>query len=187
MDNDLDVYSIVEDNLLLIQGRALPFDPKDIIPLGYKAPSSGAYRIGLYTTEGLFAPYGDQKIFLRDKTDNTIHDIIEKPYEFVTTEGRFNNRFEIVYEKTILATNESTNHNVNLVYDWTQHNWLITSNKSKLSNIEIYDVSGKLIWTKKDLNSHDYRLPFSTITQKLAIIKIQTIDGNLITKKIINP
>lgn len=187
MDNELDVYSIVDNHLLIIQGRALPFNIKDIIPIGYKAPASGYYKIGLFKTEGLFAPFGDQKIFLKDKTNNIIHNLIEQPYDFLTSEGRFNDRFEILYEKAVLTTIENNSHNTNIVYDWSQHNWLITNNQSKLSTIEVYDLSGKLIWTKKELNTNSFRLPFSTINQKVALIKILTKDGNITTKKIINP
>ncbi|QIG90160.1 hypothetical protein G6R40_11030 [Chryseobacterium sp. POL2] len=187
MDNDLDIYTNIMGKNLSIQGRSLPFDSQDIVTLGYTAPQTGAYRIGLFQTEGLFAPHGIQTIYLKDKSNGIIHNLIDAPYEFVTDTGRYNDRFEIVYEKTTLTTENIQKTQLNIIYDDLQKRWLILSPQHKILKIEIYDLSGKLIWIKKALNTTAFSIPYRHVNQKTALIKVHTDNVEVVTKKIINP
>lgn len=187
MDNDLDIYTNIMGKNLSIQGRSLPFDSQDIVTLGYTAPQTGAYRIGLFQTEGLFAPHGIQTIYLKDKSNGIIHNLIDAPYEFVTDTGRYNDRFEIVYEKATLTTENIQKTQLNIIYDDLQKRWLILSPQHKISKIEIYDLSGKLIWIKKAINTTALSIPYRHVNQKTALIKVHTDNVEVVTKKIINP
>lgn len=187
MDNDLDIYTNIMGKNLSIQGRSLPFDSQDIVTLGYTAPQTGAYRIGLFQTEGLFAPHGIQTIYLKDKSNGIIHNLIDAPYEFVTDTGRYNDRFEIVYEKTTLTTENIQKTQLNIIYDDLQKRWLILSPQHKILKIEIYDLSGKLIWIKKAINTTAFSIPYRHVNQKTALIKVHTDNVEVVTKKIINP
>ncbi|KMQ70789.1 GEVED domain-containing protein [Chryseobacterium koreense] len=187
MGDDLDIYSIAGLKELSIQGRSPNFSNKDVVAIGYSAPQTGAYRIGLFLTEGLFAPHGAQNIYLKDQTSNIVHNLVESPYEFVTDTGHFNDRFEIVYESSTLIANTTPKSPLNIFYDNQLQRWLISSSQQRISKIELYDLSGRLILIKNEINAKEYGIPYVSINQKVAVIKVQTEHAEVLTKKIINP
>ncbi|MGK4566783.1 hypothetical protein [Flavobacterium sp. 3HN19-14] len=54
-DNPLNISSIVNTQNMVIQGRALPFDVNDIVPLSVTIPTTGANTITIDHTDGLFS------------------------------------------------------------------------------------------------------------------------------------
>src|SRR5690606_20326002 len=62
--NYVTIYSLLDQNKLTIQGRSLPFDSQDTVPLGYKTTIAGTFEIGLDHFDGLFE---GQDVFLKDK------------------------------------------------------------------------------------------------------------------------
>jgi trimeric autotransporter adhesin len=55
--------------MLAIQGRALPFDGTDIVPLAFKTKLAGDYTIAIDHVDGLFS--GNQEVYLLDNTTGT--------------------------------------------------------------------------------------------------------------------
>jgi hypothetical protein len=49
---------------LAIQGRALPFDENDVVPLGYKSKIAGDFKIAIDQVDGFLV---NNRIFLEDK------------------------------------------------------------------------------------------------------------------------
>jgi hypothetical protein len=60
----IDFYSISKDKNFVIQGRALPFDDNDKVPLGYKTIIVGEFKIAIDEADGFLV---NKKIFLEDK------------------------------------------------------------------------------------------------------------------------
>lgn len=120
------LYSLIEDDpgKFVIQGRALPFNPNDVVPLGFRALNAGTFAISLSNFDGLFLTE-DQDIYIKDNFTQTYHNIKQSAYEFTTEVGTFDYRFEIIYHT----------NNVNYHAIWTaQNQWmndmLPDSNKS---------------------------------------------------------
>ena len=88
--NFVSFYSIAPSNNLTIQGRPLPFNDSDIVPLGYNATVANSYRIGIDHFDPLFT---NQDVFLKDKDLNYTHNLKSSPYFFNSEIGTFNNRF----------------------------------------------------------------------------------------------
>lgn len=59
-NNSVSIYTVLENNNLAIQGRALPFENTDSIPIGYSTTINGDLTINLENFEGLF---DNQSIF----------------------------------------------------------------------------------------------------------------------------
>ncbi|WP_394775171.1 Ig-like domain-containing protein [Flavobacterium sp.] len=101
------LYSILGENNLVIQGRALPFEEqKEIIPLGYMASTATEYTIGIESVDGLFS---SKNVYLLDKTNNVVTNLSESRYTFTTKPGTFNDRFVLSFYKkteTIAPTEE---------------------------------------------------------------------------------
>ena len=47
-------YSILNNDILCIQGKGLPFVDNDVIPLGYKAARRGSYSVAIAAVDGVF-------------------------------------------------------------------------------------------------------------------------------------
>jgi hypothetical protein len=90
----IDFYSINESKNLVIQGRALPFDKTDKVPLGYKTTVEGVFTISIDKVDGALE---NQAIFIEDKDINVIHNLKNGAYSFSTLKGVFDNRFVLRY------------------------------------------------------------------------------------------
>ena len=66
-------YSLIENDIMTIQGRALPFDANDKVPMGFKTSVSGNFTIALAEVDGVFD--ANQNIYLEDKELGIIHDL----------------------------------------------------------------------------------------------------------------
>ena len=96
------LYSILGENNLVIQGRALPFEEqKETIPLGYIASSATDYTIGIESVDGLFQ---DKNVYLLDKKNNVVTNLAESRYTFATEPGTFNDRFVLSFYKKTTET-----------------------------------------------------------------------------------
>jgi hypothetical protein len=104
-DGQMTLNSIINNENYVIQGRSLPFVDTDVVPLSLTVATAGEYTIAIDHLDGFFS--GDQRIFLRDNTTNSLYDLKEASYTFTTAAGTFNTRFSIVYknpkESNVLA------------------------------------------------------------------------------------
>lgn len=50
----IDVYTLVDNKKLNIQGRALPFDPTDVLPIGFRVEEQGIFTLFMDSYDGLF-------------------------------------------------------------------------------------------------------------------------------------
>ena len=94
-DGAISLNSIVNNEKYVIQGRALPFDDTDVVPLSLTVTTAGNYTISIDHLDGFFS--GDQRIFIKDKTNNSLYDLKASSFTFASAAGTFNDRFEIVY------------------------------------------------------------------------------------------
>lgn len=92
----IDFYSISEAKKLTVQGRALPFDNSDLVPIGYKSTVEGNLTISIDHADGFF---NTQAVYLEDKTTGIITDLRTSNYTFKTAIGTFTDRFVLRYTK----------------------------------------------------------------------------------------
>ena len=179
--NEINIYSIAEDRNLVIQGRALPFDQNDIVPLGYRITNAGQYSIAIDELDGLFTE--NQNIYLRDKLLNIDHDLKTSAYSFNASAGTVDTRFELVYVTNTLGTN-GPSADASTFASITDNIIKITSSEL-IKGISIYDISGKLI-NKYDLK--EFKNQFTDVfnyPNGVYIAKI-TLDTDLVvTKKLL--
>jgi hypothetical protein len=159
MDSELHYYRI--------QGRALPFNNNDSVPLGMEIMESGNYRIGLAFTDGFFNQ--GQSIYLLDYYLNQIHDLQSNYYEFYTPAGVLNDRFEIIYDPNFLGVAGNTNNDI-IALRTSDSSIEIISQNDLLEEILIFDMLGRKL-------HHSYHSDKPT---KIVITDVQ--DQNLILK-----
>ena len=172
----------IENEKYVIQGRSLPFDNTDVVPLHLKIATAGSFTLNIDEVDGLFT--GDQNIFLRDNLLNITHNIKENPYTFASEMGEFANRFEIIYQDSTLG-NSSTAFSKNSVMVYKKENFLnVNSGKVNMKSILIFDIRGRLILEKNNVNSTIFSKNLKVENQVL-IVKIKSENGSIVTKKII--
>ena len=175
------LYTTVEDKKLVIQGRPLPFEETDIVPLGYRSNISDSFTFAI---DHIDESFESQNIYLQDRDLNIIHNLKLSPYSFSSEAGTFNDRFLLRYTDTSLDSSEfDANQNVTaFVFN---HELQVKSNKNIVA-IELFDISGKLI---QKYNPSEVSNTFITrfgFAQGVYLAKIKLENGVEVTKKLIH-
>ena len=174
------LYNIINDSEFVIQGKGLPFVDTDEVPLGFKATTAGNYSISVENVDGLFTT---QNIFLKDNVTNNIHDIKTSPYAFSTTEGVFNNRFQLVYRNALLS-NESFVSNESLVVFTKEDKIQITASQ-EIASVQVFDILGRTIYNNKNINEKSLEITSVASKNQALIVKVVLKNGETLMKKIV--
>ena len=183
----LSMYTICENVNLSIQARPLPFDNRDIIPVGYTTMVGGELFISLENVEGVFETLG-QSIYLKDNIMGQFKNLKNGPYYFNTQVGTFDGRFELHFrpdgperkgEKIIIDDNADI-----LAYK-TSSEIIVESKDCNIEEIEILDIQGRIIKSFKHLNIAYKSISGLTETQQVLILKVKTTEGKQFTKRVI--
>ena len=180
--NVITLYAIQENTKFSIQGRALPFNEADIIPIGYKSTIAGTYQIKLSNFDGLFVT---QNIYLEDKLLNVIHDLRTADYSFTTEIGTFNDRFNVLFTNASLATVTPVfDANQVVIYKNQANDFVITTGTTLMSSIKVFDVRGRLLVAQKNIEATQTTFDVGEVNVVL-LVQITTVDGVVVTKKVI--
>ena len=177
------LYSLVDEEKLVIQGRALPFEATDVVPLGFKAAENGKFTISLADFDGLFAE-GSVTVYLKDNELNVTHNLMESDYVFESVQGTFKERFEVVYETD--ETMGASDFNDNLVQIYQQDNQIVVSSKTeKILSVELFDMQGRNIHSNQKVNANIYQIQSASFGTQVLVVRVQTQNGEILTKKVI--
>jgi hypothetical protein len=180
--NAITLYTTVEDIKLSIQGRPLPFDVNETIPLGYKSTIDGTYTISLSHYDGLF---DTQHVYIEDTVLNVIHDLRVSPYSFATVLGTFEDRFILRYTNAALGTtNPVFNENSVIVYKNDQ-GLFIDSGAVNMATVSIFDIRGRILATQKQVDRTTTVFTTLPTTNQVLLVRIQSENGSIVTKKVV--
>ncbi|MGV8914051.1 MAG: T9SS type A sorting domain-containing protein [Kaistella sp.] len=172
-------YSVLGDRNLQIQGKAA-FTQEDKVILGANFFSTGTYTIILEEAEGLFK--SSQPIYLKDKETGKLTNLSQDSYTFDAVKGVSTGRFEIVYKpETVLGTGDESVQEIQVYRD--AGNFVVRSRTKKITDIELYDTSGRLIY-KDQPNAATTIINAEKLTAGMYILKIDQ-NGTITGKKIL--
>ncbi|MBZ4035594.1 T9SS sorting signal type C domain-containing protein [Flavobacterium sp. 17A] len=179
----LDFYSINEDKKLIIQGRALPFVESDTIPLGYRSATAGDFTIAIDRSDGNLSNHA---IYLQDKVTKTIHNLRTGAYTFTTQSGVFRERFVLRYTDNTLGTDSFASLDENVLVSVKDKKIKLESisESNNLKETSVYDIGGKLLYHKKDINNKEFLITNLQPAYQILLIKITLDNGYTITKKV---
>src|SRR5690606_4641038 len=169
------IYNLINEQKYAIQGRALPFEITDVVPLGFNAEKMGKYKISLADFDGLFAG-GNTKIYLRDKAMDITQNLLASDYEFESEQGEFHDRFEIVYEKEETMGTDSFAANSIQIYQHEQ-NIIIESKAGKILSVELFDLQGRKLYANEKVNAAYYQIPSERFGSAVLLIRVLTENG----------
>ncbi|WP_293871816.1 IPT/TIG domain-containing protein [Flavobacterium sp.] len=174
------LYSEIGDTKFSIQGRSLPFDVNDEVPIGINIPTQGNYTIAIAGIDGLF---NSQNIYLRDILLNITHDLKVSPYSFSSNTGAINDRFKVIYLTNALGTsNTAFENNVKVM---TNKKVVVNSSNLLMETIIVYNVLGQKIATYDNINSNDLILTSLNKNNATLLLEIKLQTGGTVIKKII--
>jgi len=178
----VDFYSVNQDKNLTIQGRALPFDENDEVPLGFRTTINGTFAINIDQADGLLT---NQAVFIEDKLTNEVFDLKSGNYTFNTVAGTFNDRFVLKYsnktlgaetfdslEKTVLVSNKNKQIKIN-------------SSVEMINMVTVFDLLGRQIYQKANVNSNELSISNLVLNHQIVMVKTVLQNGETVTKKII--
>jgi hypothetical protein len=177
------LYSIIDNEKYVIQGRALPFSTTDEVPLGWYCETAGTFKLKLSNFDGIFQ--GNQDVFIKDNITGTTTNIKTTPYTFTSTTGTFNNRFSIVYEQNLGETTHNLVANTVIVHKKDQV-FQVSSQNKVIKDILIYDLTGRLLFQKKDIIAKIITLNEISQTNQVLLFKISFTDNQNYNLKVIN-
>ena len=175
--------SLLNDEPYVIQGRSLPFNVNDVVPLQFKTPVAGSFTISIDHMDGFFA--GAQDIYLRDKLTTAVHDLKASNYTFQTETGVFNERFEIIYTNTVLGNDKPVVDSNSILLYQQENNIHINSGSATMANVKIYDIRGRLVYEKSDINASETVIGDLRAEEQMLIVQITTTENVVVSKKIV--
>jgi len=182
-DGAIALNSLLDNTDYVIQGRPLPFDGADEVPLSFKATNAGDYTIAIDHVDGLFT--SSQDVILKDNNNGTETNLKSNSYTFTAQAGATNTRFSLKYQKTLGITTPTLDDNSIVVYT-NQGMINIKSNDSSIDNVKLYDIRGRLLDEKTNINANETSIESSKYTSQVLIVKITSADNKVVSKKIVN-
>ncbi len=182
-DGDLTLNSYLDNTDYVIQGRALPFDAADVVPLSFSTTLAGTYSIAIDHVDGLFT--GTQAVFLVDNQTGTETNLKTTAYTFAAAAGATTTRFALKYQKTLGINSLVFDENSICLYKNKNFIQLQTTGTT-LSKVKIFDLSGQLVFEKDKINASEMAIESSNFTNQILVLQITSEDNKTICKKYVN-
>ncbi|GAA4032875.1 hypothetical protein GCM10022386_16440 [Flavobacterium cheonhonense] len=177
------LYSLIDQKPFIIQGRPLPFDINDQVPMGINIVSNGSHTIAIKKTDGIFVD--DINIYLQDLELNVIHDLKQSPYAFTANKGIIDNRFIIRYTNSTLSNGEFEALANTVVVSGSNGVLSVTSQRENIKEVMVYDVLGRELLRAEGLDSLNFTGSNITQSNQALIVKVTLENKATITKKIV--
>jgi hypothetical protein len=182
-DSPIALTSNINNEEYSIQGRALPFDPSDVVALNFKTDLAEDYTIAIDHVDGLFAI--GQDVYLIDSKTGTETNLKEGSYTFNATAGVDNARFSLKYQKTLKVNAPVFNENSIVVYK-NKGTLFVNSAAKTIQAVQVYDIQGRLIAEQKNVKANATSIKNIKATNQVLIVKISDENNNVVAKKVLN-
>ena len=184
LDGNQNIYSLINNERMTIQGRPLPFVNSDLIPIGFQSATVSTYKIAIAATDGLFEG-NTQPIYLEDKLLNIIFDLRQAPYVFTSNVGKFDDRFVLRYTNAALS-NVNYQSDENSVVVFVKANQInIKSYAENIASCKVYDVLGREIYSKENIKQNEFSINEIRNNHQALIVKTTLVNGQIVTRKIV--
>ncbi len=183
--NYLSIFSNIDDERMIIQGRALPFNDSDLIPVGVVAPDNGQYTIAISGVDGLFSEE-NQNIYLEDTYLNTIHNLRLAPYTFNVEDHSedFSDRFVLRFTNDALGIDDVSLNPIGIIApkgDYIKVNAEI----SPINTITVFDLLGRTLINKTNVNANEFYIKNHNLVSGSYIVNVVLENGAEKSQKVI--
>ncbi|MBF6607338.1 MAG: T9SS type A sorting domain-containing protein, partial [Flavobacterium sp.] len=179
-DGTFALTSLIGEMPYIIQARPFANLVSDVVPMHFRSPMAGIFSISLHDSDGVFT--NGQDVFVRDNLTASVHNLSNGAYNFTAASGSLDTRFDILFSQP-LSTSDPVAGNDIIVYK-ANNALVVESALEELDEVEVYDISGRLLVSKRRINSRVTEINVTDLNQIL-IVKIK-IGQSVITRKFIN-
>jgi hypothetical protein len=164
------------------------FDENMSIPLGVQIASSFTVPIDVEFEIAFMMNFDPANVYLHDLQTGTYHDIKSGNKTLLIASGHHTDRFEITFKNTSDALSNNLIEEAD--FDVFQNNrtrelLILNPNLRKLTNITLYDLSGRLIFSNQPTtNQVSYSFNTTSLPNAIYIAKITTIDNEETSVKV---
>jgi Secretion system C-terminal sorting domain len=181
-DGPANNYFLINDKEYVINTVSFQEDKK--IPIGFRNTAQANYKI---TVNQMLNVPQITNVYLHDKTTDVYYDIKNSFHDLTLPAGTHNSRYEITFSKTTLGLKEQQTQSV-LVHQDNKNKSLVIDNSLQLDldNCSLYDVVGKLIFSKDKLgNKSSYTFSTASLRDGIYIAKLTANNKTEVGTKII--
>jgi hypothetical protein len=166
--------------------QALPpfTDTNIVVPIGYTVPTAGTTQVSLANTDGVFI--NSQDVFIEDLESGSIHNLANGPYVFTTEAGTFESRLRVRFTEAPLSNPDMIENDIQIKIS-SRDSEIAVSNPEKWDSLQIFDLLGKSLSYEILEENESYKRIRADISNQLVILKIQTKDGTVVTRKVLVP
>jgi len=136
------LYSLSADDVPLAINSIPTAETGSPVALGALLPAEGDYTISLLQNDESLTASG---LFLEDRLLGVFHKLSEQPYDFTASAGEIIDRFYIHFGMVDLPENSFASN----VLIWQQGELLLVSGTDDFTDLQLFDVHGKLLGHKK--------------------------------------
>jgi len=157
------------------------FDIDQVLPLGVKVAEGGLMKFSL---DGLENINDSQFVYLYDKETGVYRDLRVSDYEVNLSVGEYLNRFEIVFNNSVLDIVDNEIETIDVFYSNSENSIVINNPmQEKIESIEMFNVLGQTVYTFNILsNNTSHKLEANGLSAGGYIISMKTSKGNSMTK-----
>ncbi|NCQ15211.1 MAG: T9SS type A sorting domain-containing protein, partial [Flavobacteriales bacterium] len=185
-NNNNDLNLSFEGKNMNIQAYS-PITDDKVIPLNFKSSGNNAFEIKITELENIES---SQPIFLRDNLTGDYFDLTQSQvYSFTSEQGKFNNRFEIVFQsesKTLGVEEAKVSENF-VYYQNTSKLLFAKKMNGSVSRLALVNMRGQSVMELSDVSqdalNNGIKIPEVSTGTYIAIFR--TDDNQVLTKKII--
>jgi hypothetical protein len=183
-NNDLNLN--LEGKNMNIQAYGEITDDK-VVPLNFKSSGDNAFEIRITETENLDE---DQAVYLRDNVTGTYFNLREDTaYGFTSGQGKFNNRFEIVFqsESQTLGIDEEL-ATENYMYFQNQTNtFYVKKLNAEVKNLALVNMRGQTVLELENVSMEALKngIKFDNMSTGAYVVCLRTEMNEVLTKKVI--
>ncbi|TXE13169.1 hypothetical protein FUA26_05070 [Seonamhaeicola algicola] len=184
--NNNDLNLSLEGENMNIQAYG-PVSNDKIVPLNFKSSGSNSFEIKI-TDKVHFSE--EQSIYLRDNMLGTYFNLSEgEAYSFTSEKGKFNDRFEIVFqsEQAALST-EQAEVDANFVYYTnTDHKLYAKKLNGTVKRLALVSITGQIVLEKNNVSPQVLQngITIPKVASGGYVVFLRTDDNQVITKKIV--
>ena len=177
--NGYALYAVNGNDKLVIQ--ALPYQDivNTVVSLGIEISNPADVNLQLNHLEG----FDDFDIYLKDNLLGTIHNLKTGSYTTHLDSGIYENRFELVFNRT-LDIDEQSNISTLLLSQQNGIFKLWYPNNISIKQVNVYNTTGQLLFEKTHINSPEISINLQQIAKgNLLIFKVLDEKGQTTVKK----
>ncbi|KJD31018.1 hypothetical protein PK35_16840 [Tamlana nanhaiensis] len=158
-----------------------------VVPLNFRSSGNNTFEIKATVFENF---NDDQEVYLRDNLTDTYFDLTtNEAYSFTATQGKFNKRFEIVFQSksTTLSTNEVATTANYLYFQNSTNTFYAKKINASVKNLAVINMRGQRVMELNNVSTETLSngIALNSITTGAYVICLRTDNNQVLTKKIV--